>query len=294
MPSPSPDRGLRAAARRLAYPTLLLAVVACVVVTLRCGLDPGPVSFAFLLGCIAYLALLERLIPHEPRWQASAGGWRQFGFYVLLTLAGGGAAQAAVLWVFSTLAAPAAAWPLWAEMPLALLASSLAGYGFHRLSHSNPWLWRLHGIHHVPDKVNVSNNPVNHIADVLAGQLIGQSVLVALGFSQPALLAVGLFTIAQGQFVHANIDVRIGWLNHVLASPEQHRLHHSVDLSEAGHFGSEVSIWDRCFGSFTWHPQRVPAAIGLRHPDTFPRTGQVLASLLHPWRARKSAGGQPP
>jgi sterol desaturase/sphingolipid hydroxylase (fatty acid hydroxylase superfamily) len=122
-------------------------------------------------------------------------------------------------------------------------------------------------------------------------QGVVQLALALLGFSRESVFAVGLFVVAQGYFVHANIDVRIGWLNNVFASPEQHRLHHSIDLSEAGHYGSDLSIWDRVFGSFTWYPDRKPVAVGLRDPASFPRTGAVVASLLHPWRRPTKAAG---
>ncbi|CAM5369506.1 sterol desaturase family protein [Streptomyces griseus] len=117
--------------------------------------------------------------------------------------------------------------------------------------------------------------------------------LALVGFSRPAVLVAGLFVAAQGYFVHANIDVRIGPLNHLLAGPEQHRLHHSTDLSEAGHYGSDLSCWDHLFGTFTWYPGREPTAVGLQDPTAFPGTGEILAALLHPWRRRPAPGPGP-
>ncbi|WKX74241.1 sterol desaturase family protein [Streptomyces sp. XD-27] len=252
--------------------------------SMRYDWDPAWVNPLFVVGTIGYLALLERLIPYERAWQPSSREWRWYGAYFLLTAAGGGLGQAAVVAAVGLVARPEAALPLWWEIPAALLLASLANYLVHRLSHSNPWLWRLHGVHHVPDKVNVGNNGVNHILDVVLTQGCVQLSLALVGFSADTVLTAGLFAVAQGYFCHANIDVRIGVLNHVLAGPEQHRLHHSVDLSEAGHFGGDLSVWDRAFGSFTWHPDRAPVAVGLHDPATFPETGAIGASLLHPWR----------
>ncbi|WKB55735.1 sterol desaturase family protein [Eleftheria terrae] len=250
-------------------------------------LDRGTVSFAFLLATIGYLALLERFIPYDRSWHPTAREWGHYGIYFLLTVVGGAMAQAVLLAVFSGEGPEHGRLPLPLELLLALLAGSLASYWVHRLGHTVPWLWRLHGVHHVPQKVNVANNGVNHLADVLIAQLVVQATLSLLGLSQTARFAVGLFVIAQGYFTHANIDVRLGRLNHLLASPEQHRLHHSTDLDEAGHYGSDLSIWDRLFGSFTWQPQRRPRGIGLAEPDSFPATGAIGATLLHPWRKRR-------
>ncbi|MEV8631699.1 sterol desaturase family protein [Streptosporangium sp. NPDC051023] len=265
--------------------------------TLRRHLDPGQVGSLFMIGVIAYLAVLERVIPYERGWHPVRGEWGWYGLYFLLTVITGALAQLPVMALVGALSLPTPRIALWAEIPSALLLGSLAGYVVHRLGHTRPLLWRLHGVHHVPEKVNVANNGVNHVFDVLLAQGAVQFSLAMLGFSQESVFAVGLFVIAQGYFVHANVDVRIGPLNYVLASPEQHRLHHSTDLSEAGHYGSDLSIWDLMFGSFTWHPGRAPVAVGLRDPSSFPGTGAVVATFVHPWRrpspaAPTESGGQ--
>ncbi|MER5840131.1 sterol desaturase family protein [Streptomyces prasinus] len=269
--------------RLTAYPALLTATVLVATAALALEWDPAKVSPSFLVCVVLYLAVLERLIPHQPEWHPSAAEWRWYGAHFLLTMAASATAQFLVTTVVTRVATAEPALPLWAEIPLTLLCGSLAGYLAHRLGHTNPLLWRLHGVHHVPRKVNVANNGVNHVLDIVFAQGTVQLLLALAGFSPEAVLAAGLLTTAQGYFVHANVDVRIGRLNHVLASPEQHRLHHSVDLREAGHYGSDLSCWDHLFGSFTWRPGREPVAVGLSGPSSFPETGAVLANLVHPW-----------
>ncbi|MFP3118425.1 sterol desaturase family protein [Streptomyces sp. Iso 434] len=278
---------VRAVLRVAAYPLLLAATVAVAGAALSLEWDPARVSPLFLVGVLLYLTLLERLIPHQRDWHPSTAEWRWYGVYFLLTMVGSALAQLLVATAVGVVAPADPALPLGAEIPAALLSGSLAGYLAHRLGHTNRWLWRLHGVHHVPQKVNVANNGVNHVADIVVAQGAVQLTLALVGFSQESVLAAGLFTAAQGYFIHANIDVRIGRLNHVLASPEQHRLHHSTDLAEAGHYGSDLSLWDHLFGSFTWYPGREPAAVGLHDPTSFPATGEILASLLHPLHRAK-------
>ncbi|WP_411080227.1 sterol desaturase family protein [Streptomyces sp. cmx-18-6] len=279
--------------RSIAYPLLLLAVVLVGGASLLLEWDPARVSPLFLVGTLVYLAVLERLIPHDRNWHPGKDEWRWYGVYFLLTMAGSGLAQLLVTAAVGRIAPDEPSGHLGAEIPGALLAGSLVGYLVHRLGHTSALLWRLHGVHHVPPKVNVANNGVNHVLDIVLAQSLVQLTLALIGFSRPAVLVVGLFVVAQGYFIHANIDVRIGRLNHLLASPEQHRLHHSTDLSEAGHYGSDLSCWDHLFGSFTWRPGREPAAVGLHDPATFPGTGEILASLLHPWRRRPGSGPGP-
>ncbi|SCD62837.1 MULTISPECIES: sterol desaturase family protein [unclassified Streptomyces] len=279
--------------RVTAYPVLFLAVVVVGVAALRLHWDPARVSPLFLVGTLVYLAVLERLIPYEREWHPGSDEWRWYGAYFVLTMAGSALAQLLVTATVGWISPAEPAHHLGIEIPGALLTGSFVSYVVHRLGHSNPLLWRLHGVHHVPRKVNVANNGVNHVLDIVLAQSLVQLTLALGGFSRSSVLVVGLFVAAQGYFVHANIDVRIGRFNHLLASPEQHRLHHSTDLSEAGHYGSDLSCWDHFFGSFTWHPGREPAAIGLSDPASFPGTGEILASLLHPWRRRPEAGRGP-
>ncbi|AOS63521.1 sterol desaturase family protein [Actinoalloteichus hymeniacidonis] len=279
--------GPRSILCHITYPIMLAAMVATAVSAVHYGWDFGRVNFAFLVGTIAFLALLERLIPYERDWHPSRREWGFYAIYVLLTMAGAGIAQLPVNALVSSVAMPEPVLPLWVEIPGAVLLGSLVSYGIHRLFHTHAWLWRLHGVHHVPDKVNVANNGVNHVVDIAITQCLVQLGLALVGFSHQSVFVAGLFIVLQGYFVHANIDVRLGWLNHIVAGPEQHRLHHSIDLDEAGHYSSDLSLWDRVFGSFTWYPGRKPVAVGLSDPDSFPKTGAILATLLQPWRSPK-------
>lgn len=275
--------------RYLAHPILLSSVVIYSVTAITLEWNLGAASMAYVLATIVYLAGLERLIPYERAWLPTRREWGLYALYFVLTVIGGALAQVPVMAVVSKVAPLHPALPLWAEIPLALLLSSLASYAVHRAGHDIPLLWRLHGVHHVPDKVNVGNNGVNHVFDIVLAQFFVQVSLSLIGFSEHAVFAVGVFIIAQGYFVHANIDVRLGWLNHLLASPELHRMHHSCDKAEAGHFGSDLSIWDRLFGSYTWRPDRRPRAIGLFDPGSFPRNGAIFSTLIHPLRPRRKA-----
>ncbi|WP_311596696.1 sterol desaturase family protein [Streptomyces millisiae] len=270
--------------RHVAYPVLLGLVVTASVLGIARDWQPEAVGFLFVLVTLLYLGVLERLIPYDRTWHPSRREWRWYGGYFLVTAFGGAVAQAIVLALIAVVAMPDSFLPLVVEIPLAALLASLANYLVHRLAHTNRLLWRLHGVHHTPDKVNVGNNGVNNVLDVVLTQGATQLALALVGFSETAVFAVGLFVVAQGYFTHVNADVRIGWLNHVVSSPEQHRLHHSTDLSEAGHYAADLSVWDRVFGSFTWRPGRRPVSVGLADPTSFPPTGAVFANQFRPWR----------
>ncbi|WP_133903182.1 sterol desaturase family protein [Actinophytocola oryzae] len=292
--SDRPNTGAYPVLRRVAYPVLLAAVLVVATAALRLDWDPAVVSPLFLVGAISYLAVLERLIPYQPAWRPDRREWGWYGVYFVLTMVSAAIAQTLVTMIVVVVSPLDPALPPQAEIPAALLVGSLGSYLMHRLGHTNPWLWRFHGVHHVPEKVNVGNNGVNHVFDIVISQGVVQLALAVAGFSAPSVLVVGLFVAAQGYFIHANIDVRIGWLNYLLVSPEQHRLHHSTDLAEAGHYGSDLAFWDKLFGSFTWYPGREPVAVGLSDPTSFPPTGALVTTFTHPWRRRTPASSSDP
>lgn len=272
--------------RYIAYPVLLLTAVVITATAIHLSLPLTVVNFCFLVGNLSYLALLERIIPYEPAWHPEGWEWRRDGLYYLITLGTGAVARAAVFSVPLVVTPLHSNLPLAVEIPLAIVVLSFCSFLFHWLSHRVPWLWRVHGIHHVPMKVNVSNNNVNHFIDVFGHFFATQLPLLLLGLSQPAIFAVTMLKAAQGYGIHANIDVKLGRLNYLLTTPEQHRLHHSLDPREAGHYSADLTLWDLLFGSFTWRPKKAPAEVGVQDLASFPPAGAILANQLHPFRPR--------
>jgi len=275
---------IRPVLRYLAHPVLLIAAAATVMAAIR-GDAPFPlVTFGFAVFAFAYLSILERVIPYDRTWHPAGWEWRRDGIYNALTLIGGGVARGGILSIGAVVAPAEARLPLGVEIALAIGAMSLCSYGYHRLSHRVPWLWQMHGVHHAPHKVNVSNNNVNQFVDAALQLVATHLPLFLLGLSQTAVFAAIVFRVAQSYGTHANIDVDLGWLNYLVTGPEQHRLHHSSEPREVGHYAVDLPLWDLIFGSFTWKPARAPCRVGLHHPAAFPTTRSFLINQVHPFR----------
>lgn len=270
--------------RHLCYPLLMLAVCLTLFIGFTFEIDFGLCNMVFLVGTIAYLALCERLIPYKKQWHPTAKEWGRDAIYLILTMMGGASAVAVVFAIAAAVSPAESTLGLWLEVPIAILLTSLGSYIFHRAGHDIPFLWRFHGIHHAADKINVSNNALNHIADVFGRRLLAQLPLILLGISTPALFIVSIFNTAQGYFSHANVDVKIGWLNYIVGSPEQHRLHHSKDLAEAGHFSVDITLWDFLFKSYFWKKGKQPKEIGVTNRASFPPSNNIWKNIIHPLR----------
>lgn len=237
------------------------------------------VWFALNLGV---LLLAERWRPYRSDWHPDRQRTRRDGLIggVNVTL---DAAVGAMLPVFVVTWFPGSStWPLALQILAGVLAAELGSYWIHRLSHKEGWLWRVHVMHHLPDRLTASNallaHPLNAVYDKAAKLL----PLLILGLSPDAVLAVVLFGITQALATHANVAGTIGPLSWLLGSAELHRLHHSTNEAEAGNFGTTLPIWDQVFGTYRHGSE--PRNVGVFEPKRYPAESVLRPLLMLPFK----------
>jgi sterol desaturase/sphingolipid hydroxylase (fatty acid hydroxylase superfamily) len=269
--------------RRLHWPQLLLLALLPLALVLAQGLPPALRLFGWLVFAAAVLGLAERWQPARADWQwRREDAPRDGGVFTLNVLVDGIASVLIALVVLglSTQAAPTAFAHAWVEVPLALVVAEFGSYWLHRLSHHGGWLWRVHLLHHRPERLNLGNaltaHPINALYDKLARTL----PLVVLGFSTDVIEIATLFALTQALVTHANIAGTIGPLNWLIGSAEQHRLHHSTDPDQAGNFGTALPLWDQLFGTF--RNGTAPEHVGVFDPRDYPGEHEVAALLRWP------------
>jgi sterol desaturase/sphingolipid hydroxylase (fatty acid hydroxylase superfamily) len=107
-----------------------------------------------------------------------------------------------------------------------------------------------------------------------------------------ALKMLFLAILAVQVVSHSSFMRRQGWVHHLLkglaiTSPQEHVLHHSVDLR--GNYGNFTSLWDRLFGTYL-DPgllQHRGHACGLSYDQDFLGTLTLgRLKLPHAWRRR--------
>jgi sterol desaturase/sphingolipid hydroxylase (fatty acid hydroxylase superfamily) len=209
---------------------------------------------------------VEAWVPHVARNAAS-------GSFAALV------ARLAVLPVLVTVAARAerdgfgvARWiggPKVAAGVVAFLLLDWSMYGWHRLNHVVPLLWRFHRVHHVDLDLDASTALRFHAGELLFS-IVFRSAQVALVGASPALLVGYEVTVqAATALHHANLRLppRVdAWLMRLVVTPRMHGLHHAVDPTLQGANWSVVlSAWDRLHRSL-----RAPTA----HADS-PRGGMA-------------------
>lgn len=145
------------------------------------------------------------------------------------------------------------------------LVDDLTKYLVHRWMHKWPMLWAIHKVHHSAETLTpVTVYRVHPLEGVLYGlrsafaQGIVMSVFVfAFGDAVDLYTVLGVnvlvfaFHVTGSNLRHSHIDIRYWpWLEHILISPAQHQLHHSIAEEHYDkNFGAALAIWDWLFGS---------------------------------------------
>jgi len=242
--------------------------------------------------------LLERLHAHEPRWNRSHGDFRTDASHGVVTMIALPELLRAVS--FGTLFALSAtlrdalgfglwplAWPLAIQALLAIVLTELPYYWWHRLQHESELLWRLHAVHHSAPRLYWLNAGRFHPLDTLGGYVLQAPVLILLGAPDEVLGMFLIFTGIHGIFQHANVKVRLGWLNWFVSGPELHRWHHSKTIDEANsNYGGNVILWDAVFGTrYLPEDREPPRDIGILDMPGFPPG--YFAQLASPFRWKR-------
>jgi sterol desaturase/sphingolipid hydroxylase (fatty acid hydroxylase superfamily) len=244
-----------------------------------------PATVALLLWLalnVVVLGLAEHYRPHRKDWAPTRAQLRRDGTVWGLNLLADSIAGAAVAGVAIALTPAVVAWPLWLQVSLGIVVAEFGSYWLHRWSHADTWLWRVHLLHHRPERMNTANALTAHPLNAIYNHLARVLPLVALGLQPEALLAVALFGLTQSLVTHANIAGHIGWLDYLVGSATLHRLHHSTREAEAGNFGTTVPLWDQLFG--TYRRGAAPRHVGVFDRARYPSELELGRLLAWPFR----------
>lgn len=247
-----------------------------------------------LFTALAGLALLplERLVRARPP--------RRTGFATDLAFATCGQVLTRVLlvfgvgWALSALDAIAVDRPLFQhvvdprlrsllDVASGLLLFELGGYGYHRLAHRVPWLWRLHAVHHSSETMDWLAAFRQHPLEIVLMTLVQNAPLVLLGVPLGAHASVLLLLRLHTVFVHSNLRVPAGPWSLVVAMPCFHHRHHQRDGAPRN-FAALFPFIDRCFGTASAQPST-------EFGSSEPLPQGFVGLLLHPFgisRRRRS------
>jgi len=98
-------------------------------------------------------------------------------------------------------------------------------------------------------------------------------------------LLVFLFHVTGSNLRHSHVDIRYPrWLEHLLISPAQHQIHHSIAEEHYDkNFGAALAVWDWLFGSLHVSEGQHDLEFGLRDAETHSAT-DLRVIYLRPLR----------
>jgi iron(III) transport system substrate-binding protein len=173
-------------------------------------------------------------------------------------------------------------------------------YLVHRCLHTWPLFWCFHKVHHTAETLTpftvYRTHPVEGVLFALRAILV-QAVALAtffffLGDRVELITVFGAnvilfgFNVAGSNLRHSHIWLSYGHaLEHVLISPAQHQIHHSVERYHLNrNFGAVLAIWDWMGGSLCLSARKRQFHFGIE--DAPDRCHSLTAAYLTPfWEA---------
>jgi alkylglycerol monooxygenase len=148
----------------------------------------------------------------------------------------------------------------------ALVLYDFCYYWFHRLSHEVNILWAAHVVHHSSEEYNLST-ALRQSSTGFWSHWIFYMPLALLGIPVKVFVIVGLVDLVYQFWVHTRLVGRLGWLEWVLVTPSNHRVHHGQnDYCIDRNYGGLLIVWDRLFGTMADERDDEPPVYGIRKP----------------------------
>lgn len=281
---------LREAVRWLAYPTLMVGALLLLAVLRDAGasLAWAPYIAAAIAGTAVVLA--ERVVPYRVEWQPRSAellddalflGLVQFVVPLALAWTVTWLAQGWITEHSAALALWPNHWPILAQLAAKIVLGDFLRYWLHRAAHTWTPLWRLHAVHHAPEKLYTTNVFRFHPAEKSLQFLCDTLPFMLVGIGAEVLGYYFVFYAVSGLFQHSNCDLRLGWLNYLVSGPEVHRWHHSRRIAESNNnYAHSFVVWDLLFGTYFRPRDRAVEDLGLRSSD-YPH--RFLAQLVAPF-----------
>lgn len=149
---------------------------------------------------------------------------------------------------------------------LALLAFDFCYYWAHRCGHEVSVLWVAHAVHHQSEDYNLSTALRQTSTSFIFNWLFYVPLFV-LGMPLEVFLTVNAVDLIYQFWVHTQQIGQLGWLDRVLVTPSNHRVHHAQnEIYIDRNYGGILILWDRLFSTFQDELDSEPVIFGVRKP----------------------------
>ncbi|MBX7166647.1 MAG: sterol desaturase family protein [Pirellulales bacterium] len=167
------------------------------------------------------------------------------------------------------------------QIALAFCCLDLSDYWTHRISHTVPWLWRFHAVHHSSRHLDWLASRRGHPIDITFATAVSSTLATLFGLDAIEMGIAILLIEYWGFVIHANVSWRLKWLDRLWVTPEYHHWHHVRDRAAYDkNFGNTLVLWDLLFGSYYMPQDRRPADYGIDYDLPTDYFGQIVDPFL--------------
>ncbi len=158
---------------------------------------------------------------------------------------------------------PAEAWWVWL---LAIVLYDFCYYWLHRLGHERNVLWAAHSVHHQSEEYNLTT-ALRQTSSGFIFSWLFYLPLALVGVPPLVFITVASLNLLYQFWVHTRHIPKLGWLEWVLITPSNHRVHHAQNPAYLDrNYGGVFILWDRLFGTFKEEDPAEPVVFGVTTP----------------------------
>jgi alkylglycerol monooxygenase len=145
-----------------------------------------------------------------------------------------------------------------------VIGIDFAFYFYHRFSHRVNFAWAAHAVHHQSEEFNLTVG-FRISSTSIPIRWLFHYPFALLGFHPAVFFPVLVLSTAYQIWYHTRVVGSLGWLDGILVTPSNHRVHHGVNPQYIDkNYGGMFILWDRLFGTF--EPEREAVVYGVRRP----------------------------
>jgi sterol desaturase/sphingolipid hydroxylase (fatty acid hydroxylase superfamily) len=154
---------------------------------------------------------------------------------------------------------------LWG-IALLFIGMEFAYYWEHRAAHTVRWFWASHRVHHSPNQMALANAYRLGWTANLSGLFLFFAPLVLLGLHPVGIASMFAVNLLYQFWLHTELVPRLGWVDKVLNTPSNHRVHHAANPEYLDcNFGGISVFFDHVFG--TYRAETIACRYGLTTPE---------------------------
>jgi sterol desaturase/sphingolipid hydroxylase (fatty acid hydroxylase superfamily) len=149
----------------------------------------------------------------------------------------------------------------------AFFCIDFASYWSHRLNHKINFFWNQHIIHHSSEEFNMACALRQSISNILGYGALFMIPAAVLGIPQEVIAILAPLHLFGQFWYHTQHIGKLGWLEYIIVTPSQHRVHHAINpIYIDKNLSAIFCVWDRMFGTFQKELDDEPPVYGVLKP----------------------------